>query len=97
MALPHAEQDLSNVAFTTLDGKPMTFGDALPSTYTDGILVLHKGKIVFERYFGAGSPQRPHIAFSVTKSVVGTLAAVLAVEGKLDPAALVTKYRAGAE
>jgi len=90
--LPRAERDLSNVAFSTLDGKSMTFDDAMGLTYTDGILVLHKGKIVFEKYFGAGSPERPHIAFSVTKSVVGTLAAVLAVEGKLDPAALVTKY-----
>lgn len=90
--LPRSERDLSNVAFITLDGKSMIFDDAIGLTYTDGILVLHKGKIVFEKYFGAGNPQRPHIAFSVTKSIVGTLAAVLAVEGKLDPAALVTKY-----
>lgn len=90
--LPRAERDLSNISFTTLDGKSLTFNDALALTYTDGILVLHKGKVVFEKYFGAGDPHRPHIAFSVTKSVVGTLAAVLVAEGKLDPAALVTKY-----
>ncbi|WP_424629431.1 serine hydrolase domain-containing protein [Bradyrhizobium sp. SYSU BS000235] len=92
VALPRAERDLSKIAFTTLDGKPLTFNDALALTYTDGILVLHKGKVVFEKYFGAGDPHRPHIAFSVTKSVVGTLAALLAADGKLDPAALVTKY-----
>jgi CubicO group peptidase (beta-lactamase class C family) len=91
-ALPRAERDLSNLAFTTLDGKPTTLNDALALTYTDGFLVLHKGKITFEKYFGAGDPHRPHIAFSVTKSVVGTLAAMLAVEGKLDPSAQVTKY-----
>lgn len=91
-ALPRAERDLSNLAFTTLDGKSITFNDALALTYTDGILVLHKGKVVFEKYFGAGDPNRPHIAFSVTKSVVGTLASILAVEGKLDPAAPVIKY-----
>ena len=92
VALPRSERNLSNVAFTTLDGKPMTFNDALALTFTDGILVLHKGEIVFEKYFGAGSPQRPHVAFSVTKSFVGTLAAMLAAEGKLDPAAPVTRY-----
>ncbi|WP_163276871.1 serine hydrolase, partial [Klebsiella aerogenes] len=29
---------------------------------------------------------------SLTKSIVGTLAAVLAAQGKLDPSALVTRY-----
>lgn len=90
--LPRAQRDLGDVAFTTLDGKAVTFNDALGLTYTDSILVLHKGRIVFEKYFGAAQAHRPHIAFSVTKSFVGTLAAVLAAEGKLDPDAAVTKY-----
>ncbi len=90
--LPRAERDLGNVAITTLDGKAITLNDALQLTYTDGIVVLHKGKVIYEKYFGEGSPQQPHIAFSVTKSFVGTLAAVLAANGKLDPAAPVTKY-----
>ena len=55
-------------------------------------MVLHKGRIVYERYFGALEPQRQHAAFSVTKSFVGTLAAILAHEGKLDPAAPVANY-----
>jgi len=90
--LPRAERDLGGVAFTTLDGKPVVFNDALGLTYTDGILVLHKGQIVFEKYLGEGNAQRPHLAFSVTKSFVGTLAAVLSASGKLDPQAQVTNY-----
>lgn len=90
--LPRAERDIEGVALTTMDGKAITFKDALQLTYTDGILVLHKGKVVYEKYFGEGSAEKPHIAFSVTKSFVGTLAAVLAANGKLDPAAPVTKY-----
>ncbi|MEW6768985.1 MAG: serine hydrolase [Pseudomonadota bacterium] len=93
-ALPllRAERDLGKITFQTLDGKTVNFADALGLTYTDAILVMHKGRIVFEKYFGEGAVDRPHIAFSVTKSFVGTLAAILAVEGKLDPNALVTKY-----
>ena len=53
---------------------------------------MHKGRVVSEEYFGSLDAQTPHIAFSVTKSFVGTLAAILADQGKLDPAALVTKY-----
>jgi CubicO group peptidase (beta-lactamase class C family) len=70
----------------------MTWAESLARNYTDGILVLHQGKVIYERYFGALEPRYPHSAFSVTKSVVGTLAAMLAAEGKLDPAALVTQY-----
>jgi len=64
----------------------------IPRTYTDGILVLHRGRVAYEKYFGALTPERPHIAMSVTKSFVGTLAAILADEGKLDPSAPVTRY-----
>jgi CubicO group peptidase (beta-lactamase class C family) len=53
---------------------------------------MHKGKIIYEKYFGEGAAHRPHIAYSVTKSFVGTLAATLAAQGKLDPQAGVTKY-----
>ena len=90
--LPRAERDLDKISVTTLDGKSITFGDMPALTYTDGLLVLHKGRIIYEKYFGAGDAYRPHIAFSVTKSFVGTLAATLAAQGKLDPEALVVKY-----
>lgn len=90
--LLRAERDLGKMTFVTLDGKTVSFTDALALTYTDGILVMHKGRIVFEKYLGEGTALRPHIAFSVTKSFVGTLAAVLVADGKLDPAAQVIKY-----
>lgn len=91
-ALPRAERDLGGIRLTTLDGKAMTFEEALAGTYADGILVLHRGQVVYERYFGALNAHRPHIAMSLTKSFVGTLAAVLVAQGKLDPSALVTRY-----
>ncbi|MBN9003232.1 MAG: serine hydrolase, partial [Rhizobiales bacterium] len=90
--LPRAERDIDKIPVTTMDGKAITFGDMPALTYTDGLLVLHKGKIIYEKYFGAGNAHTPHIAFSVTKSFVGTLAAVLAAQGKLDPNAQVVKY-----
>lgn len=90
--LPRAPRDLDAIPITTMDGKSITFADVPALTYADGLLVLHKGAIVYEKYFGDGAPNRPHIAFSVTKSFVGTLAAVLVAQGKLDPAAPVIKY-----
>jgi hypothetical protein len=68
--------ELDALVFTPIGGdSTMTWGESLAANYTDGIVVLHRGRIVYERYFGALTAERPHIAFSVTKSFFGTLAA----------------------
>jgi CubicO group peptidase (beta-lactamase class C family) len=92
--LPRRERkDIDALEFTPI-GKsaPMTWAQSLGANYTDGIVVLHKGVIVYERYFGALTPEKPHIAMSVSKSFIGTLATMLAAQGKLDMDALVTRY-----
>jgi hypothetical protein len=70
----------------------MTWAQSLEANYTDAIVVLHKGRIVYERYFGVTGPHSNHIAMSVTKSLIGTLGAMLVAEGSLDERAPVTKY-----
>lgn len=92
--LPRAERtDLGAVTFTPIGGTaPMTWAQSLSANYTDGIVVLHRGRIVYERYFGALKPDGEHIAFSVGKSIFGTIAAMLIAEGKLDRDAPVTRY-----
>ncbi|MBS0480661.1 MAG: serine hydrolase [Proteobacteria bacterium] len=80
--------DLDDVRFAPLDGGPqLTWAQAHRVNFTDAVLVLHRGAIVYERYFGVTRRDTPHIAFSVTKSFVGTLAEMLVAEGRLDPAA----------
>jgi CubicO group peptidase (beta-lactamase class C family) len=91
--LPRAERsDLDAVSFTTPDGRRMTWGESLAANYTDGVVVLHRGVTVQERYFGALQPELAHSAMSVTKSFVGTLAAMLVDRRVLDPQAAVTHY-----
>jgi CubicO group peptidase (beta-lactamase class C family) len=84
--------DIDTLRFKTLRGQEISWADSLGLNYTDGIVVLHKGRIVYERYFGALAPGGQHIAFSVTKSFVGTLAELLIAEGKLDPARPMASY-----
>ncbi|CAN5255743.1 serine hydrolase [soil metagenome] len=92
-ALPYGlRDDLDDMAFTTLDGEATTWGAAMETMFTDGLVVLHRGAVVQERYFGALTPERPHLAMSITKSFTGLLASMLAHEGLLDPQALVTRY-----
>ena len=70
----------------------VTWRRSLDLNYTDGILVLHRGRIVYERYLGALTEEGVHAVMSVTKSLTGTLAALLAAEGVLDPAERVSHY-----
>lgn len=93
-ALPRAlRDDLDAVTFTPMGRTaPMTWADSLLANYTDGIVVLHRGKIVYERYAGALTPSGQHILHSVTKSFFGTIAAMMVAEGTLDERALVSSY-----
>lgn len=92
-ALPTAlRDDLDDVRLTSLDGVSMTWRESLAATYTDAILVMKQGVVVYERYFGATTPATQHILFSVTKSFVGTIAEMLIEEGKLSPDAKATAY-----
>lgn len=92
--LPRAErEEIDRVAFQPLGrSDTMTWAQSLLANYTDAILVLHRGRIVYERYFGVMRPETQHIAFSVTKSFVATLAGVLIHERSLDPDATVASY-----
>jgi hypothetical protein len=92
--LPRAERDdLDAVSFQVLgSGQTMTWGQAFYANYTDGVVVLHRGRIVYERYFGALKPEGQHIAMSVTKSFFGTIGAMLVADGTLDANAPASKY-----
>ena len=92
--LPRAlRTDIDAVKFQPLGGgEALTWAQSLDANYTDAIIVLHQGRVVYERYLGVMTPHSPHMAMSVTKSMFGTLGAMLVAEGKLDANALVTKY-----
>lgn len=94
VALPTAlRSDIDSLSFTPIGTQQaMTWEQSLAATYTDGIVVLHRGKIVYERYFGVLTPEGKHAAMSVTKSVVGTLGATLVAEGRIDASKRVVDY-----
>lgn len=83
-------QTIDALTFTPMNGsEPMSWEQSLYANYTDGILILHKGKVVYERYFGCLEEDGKHAAMSMTKSVTGLLAQILVAEGLLDETALV--------
>ncbi len=84
---PVEGRDFSALSVPGLDGQPAPLTEALQSTYTDSFLVLHQGRLVYEWYDRGLSAEQPHIIFSVTKSVTGSLAGILVDRGLLDPEA----------
>ncbi|ESQ16696.1 MAG: serine hydrolase [Thiohalocapsa sp. PB-PSB1] len=85
------DEGIDDVRFMPLGGdQPMTWEASLWANYTDGILILHEGKIVYERYFGCLDEMGKHAAMSMTKSMTGLLAEILVAEGVLDARARVS-------
>ena len=72
--------------------KKMTWEESLWANYTDGMIIIHKGKVVYERYFSELTEHDVHAVMSLTKSFTGTLASILVAEGTLDENKLVTFY-----
>lgn len=70
----------------------LSWNEALETTFTDGLAVMHKGVLVHESYHGACDPHLPHAIMSCAKSVAGLLAEMLIAEGLLDEAALIPSY-----
>jgi CubicO group peptidase (beta-lactamase class C family) len=86
------DESIAKVMFETLNGELISFEESLDLAKADGIIVLHKGKIVFERYYGFLEPDGTHAVMSVSKTLTGTLGAVLVAEGILDESKKVSYY-----
>jgi CubicO group peptidase (beta-lactamase class C family) len=91
-AAGESEARIDALTFDDLQGRRHTWPGSLSHTYTDGIIVLHRGVRVYERYLGALQAHRPHACFSITKSYAATLAATLLYEGLLDDEKTVPYY-----
>lgn len=84
--------DLTGLKIEQFDGKIYGFEEHLDSNRTDGFLVINKGKIIYEKYFGNMTERTRHNWFSVSKSLTGLTAAILAAEGKIDLQQSITYY-----
>ena len=84
------DNGIDELTFMPIGGKEtMTWKESLSKNYTDGILIIHKDRVVYERYFGVLNEMGKHAAMSMTKSLTGLLAEILVEEGQLDEMARV--------
>jgi CubicO group peptidase (beta-lactamase class C family) len=83
MPLPSSPGDLGAIAFESGAGATLFLDEFLDRSSADGLVILHRGRLVLERYANGMTPQTPHILMSVSKSLLGLLAGVLAGRGDL--------------
>jgi CubicO group peptidase (beta-lactamase class C family) len=90
--LDHAPFDIEQITYRNRAGTQFTFPDMVAMSYTDGVVVLHRGKIIYEVYLNGMQSHTLHAWASGSKSMTGVLAAMLAHEGVLDLDAVVVRY-----
>ncbi len=72
------------VNYTDQVGEVVSVSDFLKKSYTDGFIVISKGKVLYETYSNDMLEDTPHLSQSVAKSMVGTLAGILYDQGVID-------------
>lgn len=82
----------NDIRIEQYDGAIYTFDQHLDSNRTDGFLIMHKGKIICEKYYGNMTAASSHNWFSVSKSLVGLTTDILASEGLIDLEKQTTDY-----
>lgn len=71
---------------------PESIGDFLARSKTESLVVMKSGRVVADHHAASVDATRPHIVFSISKSLTAIMAGILEDEGKLDPAAPVMQY-----
>lgn len=82
-----AELQVANV-----DGVELPLERFLTESNSDALVIMRKGEVVAEWHALHSDPSRPHLIFSISKSVTGLLAGILEGEGKLSFDDQVAKY-----
>ena len=85
-------KELGSIKFKSAEGSVETIQNWIDTSYTDGILVLHQGAIVFEQYHNNMQPRSLHLSQSMAKSIVGSVAGILMGRGQINAEGLMTEY-----
>ncbi len=86
------DERIADYMVQTPDGD-LRFDASLSSRYssTMGIVITHRGRVVFERYPRQQPYEKP-VHWSVTKALVGTLIGILEANGKIDTDTAIEQY-----
>lgn len=77
-------KDLSSFSFQH-GGETYSLDRLMADTDTDGLVILHRGKVIYEHYANGMTANTPHILMSVSKSLTSIVAGILIDKGALTP------------
>ena len=93
---PHVFEKTENFELPktySFEGKDKSMSEAIEYFQTDGMIILHKGKLVYENYWNKNTENTRHIIWSVSKSFLSALVGIALNDGLIesidDP---ITKY-----
>ena len=75
----------------TLDGRILPFDEYVDEAALDGIVIVHRGKVAYEKYPRMRASDR-HLLFSLSKVYVSTLVAILEDKGQVSADAPIDRY-----
>ncbi|MEP5155657.1 serine hydrolase, partial [Planktotalea sp.] len=81
-----SQLDLAQLVDLTVDGieeAPVSLPEFLEQTHTDAFVVMKQGAVVAEWHAKSCDPHKPHIIFSISKSILGLLTGILVDKGSL--------------
>lgn len=79
-ALAAQPADFTGLRIDPDSGEAMGIDAFLQETDTDGMAIVHRGRLVFERYGNGMTADDPHILMSVSKSMLAVLIAELGIQ-----------------
>ena len=93
---PVAEPGLiASLSIVLADGRSKTALEHLRQSYADRFVMMRDGVVLDEWLAPHAEAERPHIIYSISKSVTGMLAGIAVGDGKLDPDARRQRLRQG--
>lgn len=82
--LESEHEDWSSFSFQH-GGEIYSLDRFVADTDTDGLAILHRGKVIYQRYANGMTSNTPHILMSVSKSLTAIIAGILIDKGALNP------------
>ena len=86
--IPNDRRHVRELEVGAFDFRELRIEEFLRGTDTDGFILVHRGRILFERYANGMTAETPHILMSVSKSLLGLVFGSLG----LDPERPVTEF-----
>ena len=83
---------IASLSIILAGGESKTALEHLRQSHADRFIMMHDGVVLDEWLAPHAEAERPHVIFSVSKSVTGMLAGIAVGDGKLDADAKITDY-----